>query len=283
MVGEFRAYRVMVVEDQITDEAVAAALEQEQRAPGDAALTLAGSVARNEDDAIVQLELMFEAGTPPDAIVLDDYLSDGPATASRSLHVMSWLCRRCINDDIPVHARPRAVLWTSCEPELVYTFCVLGGLQFQDKRGPDGLQVPVRAIRAALRGERWQPRPYPETGLDRERFRAPLPWVEAGWQIKTIAARALQPDPRHPHEATLNGVTLDTLETTRNQILKMPRTPKEGDGFPANLPMAAAAAKRNGWVWVPLKWHHHIPSGAPLPIVIDPAAQREQLPPAGPG
>jgi hypothetical protein len=46
--------------------------------------------------------------------------------------------------------------------------------------------------------------------------------------------------------------------------------------------MSTVAARRNGWVWVPLKWHQHIPPGAPLPLVIDPEAHRDPLPPAGP-
>jgi hypothetical protein len=183
---------------------------------------------------------------------------------------MSWLCRRCIEAEIPWAERPRAVLWTRAEPQLAYAFCALGGLQVQDKRAIGGERIPVAAIWAALAGRRWQPDPYP-SGLAAERHRAPLPWMEAGWQKKAIA-QAL---------ASL-GVREDTMETTIEKIRQMPYTAKEGGDRPSTATMAVAAAKRNGWVWVPLHWHDRIPAGAPLPLVIDPDAHREDLEPAGP-
>src|SRR3954466_15587780 len=113
-----RTYRVMVVEDQIDDEEVRRSFraDADRRDPGEPQLELVGYVARNEDDALLQLQTLFELGERPDAIVLDDYLLEGAGATSRALHVMSWLCRRCIEDEIPLHARPRAVLWTACEP-----------------------------------------------------------------------------------------------------------------------------------------------------------------------
>ena len=45
--------------------------------------------------------------------------------------------------------------------------------------------MPVDWIWAALAGKRWQPDPFP-TGLAEERFRAPLPWLEAGWPIQFV-------------------------------------------------------------------------------------------------
>jgi hypothetical protein len=264
-----RRYTVMVIEDQIAEEKVIEAFAADRARGGadDPYLELLGAIARNEDDAIEQLDSMPDL---PNAILLDDYLPESGEAAGRAVDIMSWLCKRCITAEIPLADRPRTVLWTRGDPELAYTFCVLGGLQVRDKRHVDGEQVPVDAIWAALAGRRWQPEPFP-TGLDAERHRAPLPWMEAGWTKKRIAQQL----------ASL-GIDEDTMETTVGSIRRMPHTPKAGDDYPSNSVMAIAAAERNGWVWVPLRWHGHIPPGAPLPLVIDPDAHRESLPAAGP-
>lgn len=259
----------MVIDDQITEEAVRAAFAADSAISnnGEPALAALSHIARNADDAIEQLDAM---GVLPDAILLDDYLPEGGDTSGKAIEIMSWLCRHCIAAELPLAERPRTVLWTRTDPELAYSFCALGGLQVVDKRAVGGDQVPVRAIWAALAGQRWQPDPFP-SGLDTERHRAPLPWMEAGWQKKAIS-RALES----------LGVTDDTMETTIERIRQMPRTPKDGPERPSTATMAVAAAKRNGWVWVPLRWHDRIPKGAPLPMVIDPDAHRESLPPLGP-
>lgn len=265
-----QSYTVMIVEDQriIEQDVISAfATDREARAAGEPYLELLGEIARNEDDAIDQLDAMYKF---PQAIVIDDYLPEGGEAAGRALDIMAWLCRRCVEREIPLAERPRTVLWTTVDPELAYTFCVLGGLQVRDKRQVGGQQVPVDSIWAALAGERWQPSPLP-TGLDAERFRAPLPWLEAGWPKAKIA-----------RQLASVGVTENTMETTLESIREMPHTPQAGDGYPSNTPMAIGCAKRNGWTWVPLAWHERIPAGAPLPLVIDPAVHREPLSPAGP-
>lgn len=259
----------MIIEDQVTEKTVREAFAAEDALSGDGepSLVALNHIARNADDAIEQLDAMDEL---PDAILLDDYLPEGGETSGKAVEIMSWLCRHCIVAEIPVAERPRTVLWTRVDPDLAYTFCVLGGLQVVDKRAVGGDQVPVSAIWAALAGQRWQPDPFP-SGLDTERHRAPLPWMAVGWQKKAIG-----------HELASLGVTEDTMETTIERIRQMPRTPKNGPERPSTATMAVAAAKRNGWVWVPLHWHDRIPKGAPLPLVIDPGVHREALPALGP-
>lgn len=259
----------MVIEDQVTEEAIGAAFSHDASLGGDGEpfLVPLEHVARNAEDAIEQLEAMAEL---PDAILLDDYLPQGDISSGRAVELMSWLCRRCIAAELPAAEWPRAVLWTRADPQLAYTFCALGGLQVRDKRDVSGEKIPVDAVWNALAGLRWQPEPFP-TGLETERHRAPLPWMEAGWQKKAIGL-----------ELASMGVTDDTMETTIERIRQMPKTPKEGPGRPSTATMAVQAAKRNGWVWVPLHWHTYIPNRAPLPLVVDPDAHRDPLPPAGP-
>jgi CheY-like chemotaxis protein len=268
-VPEERRYTVMVIEDQVTDQAIRDAFTAD-RALGtteEPYLVPLDFIARNADDGIEQLAAMAQL---PDAILLDDFLPEGGETFAKAVEIMSWLCRRCISREIPLAERPRIVLWTRSDPELAYTFCALGGLQVRDKRGLGGDHIPVDAIWAALAGLRWQPEPTP-VGLEQERHRAPLPWMEAGWQKRAIG-----------QELAKFGVDDNTMETTIDRIRDMPRTPKEGSGRPSTATMAVTAAKENGWVWVPLRWHDRIPKGAPLPLVIDPDAHRESLPAAGP-
>lgn len=261
-------YTVMVVEDQKPESDFVDAFREDRASgsPNEPYLELIGPPARNADDAIEQMDAMDEL---PDAILLDDYLPEGGETTSQALDIMGWLCGHCVQREIPWRDRPRAVLWTRLEPELAYTFCVLGGLQVRDKRHIGGEQVPVPRIWDALVGRRWQPEPSP-MGLEAERFRAPLPWLEAGWPKARIVQRLAH-----------LGVTENTMETTLESIREMPHTPQSGECYPSNTPMAVACAKRNGWVWVPLGWHERIPAGAPLPLVIDPEAHREPLPMAG--
>jgi hypothetical protein len=226
-----RRYTVMVIEDQIAPEKVVEAFTSD-RASGEADepfLELLGEVARSEDDAIEQLDAMERF---PDAILVDDYLPEGGEVAGRAVEIMSWLCRRCVEQEIPLADRPRAVLWTRGDLQLAYTFCVLGGMQVRDKRHVPGDDVPLDWIWAALAGKRWQPDPFP-TGLTEERFRAPLPWLEAGWPRDRLV-QAL----RHL------GVTHNTVKTTIKDIRQMPRTPKAGDSYPSNMSMAIPAAKR---------------------------------------
>ena len=267
-------YRVLIVEDQ--DEYLLSPEESfaADRALGDSQepyLELAG-LARNYDDAIQFLKLSPRL---PDAIVIDDFLAAGPALQSLSIEVMVWLLERCEREGIPVEERPRTVLWTaSDDASLAYTFCVVGGMQFRDKkRDPLGAKLPVDAIWAALAGHRWRPDPYP-TGLASTARRAALPWLEAGLPHSTILeAAALQRE----------NVSEDTMRGALEEIRKMPRTPQPpSPGYPDNWAMAIQAAKRNGWVWVPLDRHDQIPANAPLPLVIDPELHRQGLPPYGP-
>ncbi|MGV1048736.1 MAG: hypothetical protein ACOYD4_09470 [Solirubrobacterales bacterium] len=226
-------------------------------------------LARNRDDAIQYLELE----RLPDAVVLDDYLPEGTVAQSASLDVMAYLLKRCLGEEIPLAKRPRAVLWTSADMQLAYTFCVLGGLQFRDKRSVGGQALPVDNVWAALAGRRWRPDPYPQ-GLIESR-RAALPWLEAGWEIGEVTTVPT---------LVQAGVTKDTLNEARIDIQSMPRTPDEfNDAFPRRWGGRMFQALRdNGWVWVPLASHGKIPAGAPLPLVIDPDVHRESLEPYGP-
>lgn len=270
MQGEV-SYRLLVVEDQgLSEEGIRAALAADRSLDGDGEPHLElDYVAGNRDDALQYLELE----RLPDAIVLDDYLPEGTIAKSASVEVMSYLLERCQREEIPEAERPRAVLWTSGTPKLAYTFCVLGGLQYRDKRSIGGQQLPIDDVWAALAGLRWQPEPYPD-GLIESR-RAALPWLEAGWEIGEIE--------KEPALARA-GVTENTLVKAREDIQKMPRSAGiHNPEFPRRWGgrMFKALAD-NGWVWVPLDSHDKIPASAPLPLVIDPAVHREPLPPYGP-
>ncbi|HEU5062503.1 MAG TPA: hypothetical protein VFT79_05035 [Solirubrobacterales bacterium] len=267
-------YRVLIVEDQdayLGEDSAAELLHNDRGEDQDEPyLELAGR-AENFDDAIQVLE---ERETLPDAIVIDDRLPEGSTTESRSIEIMRWLFDHCEEESIALADRPRTVLWTANDdPQLAYTFCVLGGMQFRAKAGLDGAKLPVDAIWSALAGHRWCPEPYPE-GLSSPGRRAALPWLEAGWPLEKIFQ---QPMPKREE------VTLDKLEAAKKEIRAMPRTPQQPSlSYPDNWTMAVHAVKRNGWVWVPLGRHDQIPSNAPLPLVIDPAIHRQGLPPYGP-
>jgi CheY-like chemotaxis protein len=265
------SYRLLVVEDQgLTAEGIRAALAVDRSLDkeGEPYLEL-DYLASNRDDALQYLELE----RLPDAIILDDYLPEGMIAQSSCLEVMSYLLQRCQKEEIPQEEWPRAVLWTSGTPKLAYTFCVLGGLQYRDKRSIGGQKLPIENVWAALAGQRWRPEPYPD-GLIESR-RAALPWLEAGWEIAEVVTE--------PSLAS-SGVTRETLNEARVDIQNMPRSP---DLFSPEFPRRWGgrmfrALEDNGWVWVPLDSHDKIPAGAPLPLVIDPAVHRESLPPYGP-
>jgi DNA-binding NarL/FixJ family response regulator len=267
-------YRVLIVEDQdeYLSEGSAAELLRKDRGenPDEPYLELAAR-ARNFDDAIQVLEMEESL---PDAIVIDDRLPEGSTTESRSIEIMRWLFDHCEEQGTPLAERPRTVLWTANDdPQLAYTFCVLGGMQFRAKAELDGAKLPIDAIWAALAGQRWCPEPYPQ-GLRSSARRMVLPWLEAGWSYKTIVQQSL------PQR---EGVNLETFREVREDIRTMPHTPQPpSSSYPDNAAMAVPAAKRNGWVWVPLDRHDQIPSNAPLPLVIDPAVHRQGLPPYGP-
>lgn len=266
---------MLVVEDQakyLSEESAEAAFRAD-RALGERDepfLELAG-LAKNHDDAIQHLKLTAEL---PDAIVIDDWLPEGTTGQSRSIEIMAWLFAHCESLDIPEEARPRAVLWTGNDDQrLAYTFCVVGGMQFRDKRDLTGAELPIDAIWSALAGHRWCPQPYP-VGLSSAARRAALPWLEAGWPHKAILA---EPELRR------EGVSEDTMRGALEEIREMPHTPQPpSPEFPDNWGMAIHAARRNGWVWVPLDRHEQIPRGAFLPLVIDPELHRRGLPSYGP-
>jgi hypothetical protein len=267
-------YRVFLIEDQdetyLDSPEAAFAADRDLGSPDEPYLELMGT-ARNFDDTIQFLKLAPEL---PDAIVIDDCLPEGSTVQSRSIEIMTWLYQRCERDEIPLAERPRAVLWTgNDDPRLAYTFCVVGGMQFRDKRDLTGAQLPVDAIWAALAGHRWQPEPYP-SGLTSAARRAALPWLEAGWpHSKILEQPALKRE----------GVSEDTMRGAFEEIRKMPHTPQPpSNSYPDNWAMAIHAAKRNGWVWVPLDRHEQIPAGVSLPLVIDPKLHRQGLPPYGP-
>jgi hypothetical protein len=266
---------VLLVEDQenpyVPSQVDPFASDRARGRPGEPYLELA-AVARNYDDAIQALKLSSQL---PDAIVLDDFLLEGSSLQSRSIEIMVWLHEHCEGLEIPIGERPRVVLWTSSDDgNLAYTFCVLGGMQFRDKkRHPSGAKVPVDAIWAALAGRRWCPEPYP-VGLASAARRGALPWLEAGWPHATILGDAA---------AQREGITEDTMRGALEEIRGMPHTPQPpSPDYPDNWAMAIAAAKRNGWVWVPLDRFDQIPANPVLPNVIDPALHRQGLPPYGP-
>ena len=251
-VGE-RAYRVLVVEDQIDRDDAEAQIDADRRA-GEPYLELVG-LARSQGDAIQHLD---ELGYMPDVIIIDDYLAEEEGTSSRSFELMREIHVRSHGLD-PVDW-PRCVLWTACDPQVVYTFCVLGGLQFQDKRWTDGQKLPLAAAWRALAGERWWPDPHPE-GLGKAR--AALPYVEAALTDAQIAQQ--------------RGMTASTAGSLHEAARKLP-----GGEALANRHAMIPFLKAKGWVWVPFAMHGRIPGTVDLPLVIDPALRRDGLPPAGP-
>jgi DNA-binding NarL/FixJ family response regulator len=258
-------YRVLVVEDQrnrsVFDEAFAA--DRARRPDGEAYLELAG-LAQTFTDAMQHLEEEL-----PDAIVIDDFLPVRGGTESRALALMSELCERGVRDAIPLHKRPRPVLWSTCEDNFAYTFCALGGLQYQNKKGLRGEHVPVGAIWRALAGQRWAPRPYPEPSTLSPTFRDALPWLATGMQNGEIAAML------QASEATIRDFT--------RKVRAMPLTPPAYDpDTPQNRQQAIMWVRRHGWVWSDVEHHHYFPTEAPFDKVIDPTAFAKPLPPAGP-
>lgn len=273
MAGEEVSYRLLVAEDQkiLDKEKVEHALAADRALgeEGEPYLSL-DYLAKNKDDALQYVE---RTESLPDAIILDDYLPEGTTTQSASIDIMACLLERCQREEIPEPKRPRTVLWTSADPQLVYTFCVLGGMQFRDKRSSNGLDLPLDAVWTALAGQRWQPEPYPG-GLIESR-RAALPWLEAGWSIKEIVSEP---------SLVAAGVTGNTLNKAREDIGEMPHTlgkfnPDHPERWGGRM---FAALRANGWVWVPLAQHDMIPPGASLPLVIDPDAHSVPLPDYGP-
>jgi len=262
------AHRVFVIEDQIEEAAVAAAFEADAaRWPDpEAHLELVG-LAQNHTDAFDQLESL-EASSDglPDAIVLDDYLPDGDSTASRMIQIMRWLLSRARKAETPLESRPRAVLWSSCEPNIVYTFCALGGLQYQLKKDLRGQEIPVAAIWRALAGQRWRPQPFPnERDLTLD-MREALPYLKHGWTQKRTALHL--------------GLGERGLSGFVAKVKEMPRAPGPlSPDYPANDAGALRVLAESGWVWVPHRLHDQMPAGMPFPLVIDPAAHLEDLPP----
>lgn len=264
-------YRVFVVEDQIEERVIRAAFASDASArEGGPRLELAG-LAQHEGDAIDQLEaLEASQGGWPDAILLDDYLPDGRGdTTPRAIALMRWLCRRSVERELALADRPRAVLWSTCPPNVVYAFCALGGLQYVDKRSLNGTAVPVAAIWRALAGMRWRPVPYPDERHLPRAMREAAPYLEHGWSLKRTAQELGLP------ERALNELTA--------RVKEMPRAPGPmSPDFPAKAAGAIRVMQEHGWVWIPYRLHAQLPAGMPFPLVIDPAGHREDLPPAGP-
>jgi DNA-binding NarL/FixJ family response regulator len=204
-------YRVLVVEDQRSAQHFerAFAADRAGRPDGEPYLELAG-LAQNFTDALQHLDAEL-----PDAIVIDDYLPVRGGTESRALKLMSELCERGVREDIALADRPRAVLWSTSEDDFVYTFCALGGLQYQNKKGARGEDVPVAAIWRALAGRRWAPHPYPAASMLPSAFRSALPWLAAGATNEEIAEQT--------------GVSIATLRDFVTKVRAMPLTPPVGD------------------------------------------------------
>ena len=262
-------YSVLVIEDQISEEVVRKAFEGDAaKRPGGPRLELVG-LAQNHTDAIDQLEAFGSGGAGlPDVIVIDDHLPDESSTSSRTVQIMRWLLARCLELELPLHERPRTVLWSVCEPNLVYTFCAFGGLQYQDKQDPDGASPPVAAIWRALAGQRWRPDPFPDERDLSEAFRRALPYLDHGWSQDATARRL--------------SISARTLAQFTSKAQKLALAPgRASDDFPTNTPSSLRVVKANGWVWVPYPLVEQLPAGMPLPSVIDPVAHRVDLPPRG--
>ena len=259
-------YKVLVVEDQRSAKALAATFDRRKK-DGAPSLEFAG-LATSLTDAISYLE-----GPPeewPDAVVIDDYLTVKGGTQSQALEFMRELCKGCIRHDVAPADRPRAVLWSTCTPNFVYTFCALGGMQYRFKKGPGGESFPFQEVWLALAGQRWRPSPYPVSSQLPVGLQRALPYLEAGWQNAAIQ-----------HE--LGDVTLDQLKGFVDDVRKMPLTPiKTQPGTPVNAIQALEYVRKHGWVWAKLEHHQLLPNGAPFGPVINPDAFREPLPPHGP-
>lgn len=260
-------YRLFVIDDQAAQDTIEQALraDRERGAAGEPFLELAG-IARSSDEAF---ERVIAADPPFDVIVLDDYLLEGDETAGKALDLMSDLCEHWIAEAVPLHRRPRCVLYTSTDPLIVYTFCALGGLQYQDRRAARGLEFPVGAVWRALAGERWMP---PEERFPAElgeKARRILPWLAAG----RTAAEITQATGAGTH------ATKDLKDKIRAAI-------DAASGGPTlehpSIAEVVRFLRRHGWAWVPLEYHRLIPAGAPLPLTLDPSVHAQPLDPAGP-
>jgi len=261
----------LFVEDQISEGEIRQAFEADAgRRPGGPALELV-SLAQTASDALDQLRALGDSPDGlPDAIVIDDYLpSHGAEAEPQALELMRSIA--ALVGDLPRPRWPRTVLWSTCEPNLVYAFCALGGMQYQDKRHVGGRQVPVAAIWRALAGRRWAPEPYPtEDKLSSSQIDA-LPYIAAGLGEDAIRLR-LGLETRRPLQDFVRAVN------------SRPMTPKEGENVPANKVMAAHELARQGWVWVPYRYlvNDAWPARAwVLPVVIDPMTHGELLPAVG--
>lgn len=263
-------FRVFVVEDQVSSETVKAAFDR------DAARTeLQGSrlelcgMTDDYEDAIQHLTALAESSEGlPEALLLDNYILDNNRATGRAFDIMKWLGRRCLDEDVPPDRWPRAVLWTSFDNDNeVYTFCALGGVQFQEKRAAEGLQVPVRTIWAALAGRRWRPCPYPSpVDLPSPVYRAALPYLDHDLPRQAIAAKI--------------GCTEKTLNNFTNYVGTRPGGPgRTSPDYPYNTRAAIRLLQKRGWVWVPYAHLGAMPRWSPLPHTIDPGLHAQDLPP----
>lgn len=269
------SHRVLVVEDQIECRDIQDAFALDAESRGDGLKLELVRLAQTCGDAQDYLAALDDKPLP-DAIVIDDFLPDGITTSAQALKLMSWLCEQAQRDDTPLAKRPRTVLWSTCGPNVVYAFCALGGLQYQDKRAPNGRQVPVEATWRALAGQRWRPEPYPDAKSLTTAMQQALPYIEHGMLNSEIEAQL--------------GLGDRTLKDFVSYVQRMGRTPKAQAGHPfgtdqvsSKVPMRAAAAARcaqsNGWVWVPFPMLGYLPNSAPFPPVIDPAQHEIDLQP----
>jgi hypothetical protein len=263
-------FRVFAVEDQISRESIEMTFERDAARPErvGARLELC-AITDDYQDAIQQLTAFADSGDGlPEAVLLDNYVLDNNQAVGRAFDVMKWIGRRCIEDQLPHDQWPRAVLWTSFDdPNDVYTFCVLGGVQFQEKRATDGLQAPVQAIWEALAGHRWRPCPYPaDSDLTSSVFRNALPYFDYDLPNKQIANQI--------------GCSERTLKNFPNHVGTAPGAPGEkSPDYPYNTRAALRLLRRRGWVWVPYRHLGSVPPWAPLPHTIDPDLYAQGLPP----
>jgi hypothetical protein len=205
------------------------------------------------DDA---MDRLFDRSSFPDLVLIDDLLGRGGDASPRpsAIELMShiWKKRRAVGRETDT----RCVLWTAdYDPLLYWAFRVCGGRHVIVKSRtlvPDRAEILYSVLER--RAEWWPRRP----------------------------TLALQPNQREViryfYEATDRSEIAERLgidvavvirreqELRRTLIEQLP-TEELAKG-------AVALAKRvfdDGWVWVRPQEDHKLPTGAPLPRVLDPA------------
>jgi DNA-binding NarL/FixJ family response regulator len=207
--------------------------------------------ARTLDDA---KDHLFERERFPDLVLIDDRLGRGADATPRpsAVELMAYIWERRWRDG--VETRTRCVLFTSSDdPHLFWAFRVAGGRHVVSKSlAPWPKRMCL--LHAVLSGAEWWP-PHPTVHLQPS-LREVLPYFDAGWSRADIADHL--------------GVGVKTITTRMSELRKAFQDQLKRAHVPAGEVALAALARETGWVWVRPGDEHLLPTGAPLPRVLDP-------------